>query len=76
MTEGFEEYIRERRARRDRSQRILLRVLAVACVALAASNVALAMRVIATRGRVAEAPPRQTTSAAQASSKASSGRFQ
>ena len=57
MTEGFEEFLRERREHAERTRRLLVGVLGVACVALAVSNVVLALRLTAVRARpAAEAP--------------------
>src|SRR5439155_717060 len=58
--EGFEEFLRERREHAERTRRLLIGVLAVTCIALAVSNVLLALRLTAGRGRsAAEAPPRR-----------------
>lgn len=54
MNEGFEEFIKERRARADRTQRMLVTVLAVTCIMLAVSNVALALRLGVGRTRMAD----------------------
>ena len=48
MSEGFEDFLRERRERADRTQRVLVGVLAVTCVLLTVSNVVLALRLRAT----------------------------
>src|SRR5438874_8084682 len=57
MTEGFEEFLRERREHTEGTRRLLVGVLGVACVALAVSNVVLALRLTAVRVRpAAEAP--------------------
>src|SRR6267378_3162615 len=57
MTEGFEEFLRERREHTERTRRLLIGVLGVTCVALAVSNVVLALRLTAVRARpAAEAP--------------------
>ena len=47
--DGFEQFIRERRERVDRTQRYLVIALAVTCIMLAVSNVALALRLWAGR---------------------------
>src|SRR5882762_7678077 len=57
--EGFEEFLRERREQAERTRRLLIGVLAVTCIALAVSNVVLALRLTVGRPRsAAEAPPR------------------
>ena len=72
MTEGFEEYLRERRERAERTQRLLIGVLAVTCIALAVSNVVLALWITSGRARPPaesatrsgkETPPRSAQSA-------------
>jgi len=72
MTEGFEEYLRERRERAERTQRLLIGVLAVTCIALAVSNVVLALWITSGRARPPaesatrsgkETPPRAAQSA-------------
>jgi len=57
--EGFEEFLRARREQAERTRRLLIGVLAVTCIALAVSNVVLALRLTVGRARsTAEAPPR------------------
>jgi hypothetical protein len=64
MTEDFEAFLRERRERAERTGRLLVVVLSVTCVALAVSNVVLALRLTGTRAHpVAEAPARPATGA-------------
>ena len=49
MTEGFEEFLRERREHAERTRRLLVGLLGVVCVALAVSNVILALRLTGLR---------------------------
>src|SRR5438045_6575101 len=57
MTEGFEEFLRERREHAERTRRLLVGLLGVVCVALAVSNVILALRLTGLRPAPAgEAP--------------------
>src|SRR5262249_17218277 len=59
MTEGFEDFLRERREHSEQTRRLLIGVLALTCIALAISNVVLALWLTSARGRaVREAPPR------------------
>src|SRR5258708_32665137 len=60
MTEGFEEFLRERREHAERTRRLLVGLLGVVCVALAVSNVILALRLTGLRpppAGQAPAPP-------------------
>jgi len=57
MAEGFEDFLRERREHAERTRRLLVGALGVACVALAVSNVVLALRLSVTRPTTSE-PPR------------------
>ena len=60
--EGFEDFLRERRERAERTRHLLVSVLAVTCIALAVSNVVLAFRLASGRARqTAEAPARAVT---------------
>ena len=60
MTEGFEEFLRERREHGERTRRLLVGLLGVVCVALAVSNVVLALRLTAVGPPpAAEAPARR-----------------
>jgi len=66
MTESFEEFLRERREHAERTRRLLVGVLGIACVALAVSNVVLALRLTAVRARAtAEAPSASIPSRAE-----------
>lgn len=58
MTEGFEEFLRERREHAERTRRLLVGLLGVVCVALAVSNVILALWLTGLRPppRAGEAP--------------------
>jgi type IV secretory pathway VirB10-like protein len=49
MTEGFEDFLRERREHAERTRRLLVGLLGVVCVALAISNVILALRLTGLR---------------------------
>ena len=49
MTEGFEEFLRERREHAERTRRLLVGLLGIVCVALAVSNVILALRLTGLR---------------------------
>jgi len=49
MTEGFEDFLRERREHAERTRRLLVGLLGVVCVALAVSNVILALRLTGLR---------------------------
>jgi len=55
MPEGFEDFLRERREHAERTRRFLVGLLGVVCVALAVSNVILALRLTGLRG--APVPP-------------------
>src|SRR5690349_11914277 len=57
MTEHFEEFLRERRERAEQTRRVLVGVLAFACVALAVSNVVLALRLSRARPVVEASRP-------------------
>src|SRR6266403_493893 len=60
MTEGFEEFLRERREHAERTRRLLVGLLGIVCVALAVSNVILALRLTGLRpppAGQAPAPP-------------------
>jgi type IV secretory pathway VirB10-like protein len=57
MREDFEDYIRERREQTEQTRRLLIGVLAATCIALAISNVALALWITSGRTRqTAESP--------------------
>jgi len=57
MREDFEDYIRERREQTEQTRRLLIGVLAATCIALAISNVALALWITSGRARqTAESP--------------------
>src|SRR6266403_145252 len=49
MTEGFEEFLRERREHAERTRRLLVGLRGIVCVALAVSNVILALRLTGLR---------------------------
>jgi type IV secretory pathway VirB10-like protein len=49
MTEGFEDFLRERREHAERTRRLLVGLLGIVCVALAVSNVILALRLTGLR---------------------------
>jgi len=66
MTEGFEEFLRERRERTERTRHLLVSVLAITCIALAVSNVVLALRLTSGRARQSAEPPARATSVPQA----------
>ena len=57
MTEGFEEFLRERRDHAERTRRLLVGLLGVVCVALAVSNVILALRLTGLRPPLAGQAP-------------------
>lgn len=56
MPEGFEDFLRERREHAERTRRFLVGLLGVVCVALAVSNVILALRLTGLRPPPAGAP--------------------
>ena len=61
MTEDFEDFVRERREQSEQTRRMLIGVLAGTCIALAVSNVALALWITAGRARpTVEVPTRET----------------
>jgi len=64
--EGFEEFLRERRERTERTRHLLVSVLAITCIALAISNVVLALRLTSGRARQSAEPPARATSVPQA----------
>jgi type IV secretory pathway VirB10-like protein len=67
MTEDFEEFIRERREQTEQTRRLLIGVLVGACIALAVSNVALALWLTSGRARqTVEAPGRPSREARRA----------
>ncbi len=66
MTEGFEDYLRERRERSERTRHLLVGVLACTCIALAVSNVFLALRLTAGRARPGAEPPARAASMTEA----------
>jgi hypothetical protein len=62
MTEDFEDFVRERREQSEQTRRMLIGVLAGTCIALAVSNVALALWITAGRARpTVEVPTRAAT---------------
>jgi hypothetical protein len=67
MTEDFEEFIRERREQTEQTRRLLIGVLVGTCIALAVSNVALALWLTSGRARqTVEAPGRPSREARRA----------
>ena len=62
MTESFEEFLRERREHAERTRRLLVGVLGVTCIALAVSNVVLALKLTAVRARAAAEAPAPSAS--------------
>src|SRR5207248_1150191 len=68
--EGFEEFLRERRERTERTRHLLVSVLAITCIALAVSNVVLALRLTSGRARQSAEPPARATSVPQAAAHA------
>jgi hypothetical protein len=67
MTEDFEEFVRGRREQTEQTRRLLIRVLVGACIALAVSNVALALWITSGRARqTVEAPGRPSREARRA----------
>jgi hypothetical protein len=58
MKEGFEDFLRERRERAERTQRLLIGVLAVTCLVLAISNVLVALWISSGRARPPESAMR------------------
>jgi hypothetical protein len=61
MTEDFEDFVRERREQSEQTRRLLIGVLAGTCIALAVSNVALALWITSGRARATvEVPTRAT----------------
>ena len=66
MTEDFEDYIRERREQTEQTRRLLIGVLAGTCIALAVSNVALALWITSGRAKPAVEAPTQPNREASA----------